>query len=387
MARRGPVTVAEFRATGGTGGGPDKTILFSAARHDPARVRILPCFLQQGGDDMAGIREFAEGAGVEPLFIPDRGPFDLALVGRMRRLLREHGCHILHAHDFKTDVLGEWIARGVPGVTPLATAHGWSRPLDAKHRLYHVLDRWALRRYPAVSAVSRDTATKLERAGVDPARVRVVPNGIDLETWTPAAGPAAPPPGLPPGARIVGTVGRLSIDKDMDTLITAFARVAPRVDDAVLALAGDGPERARLEALARASGAAERIFFLGHRGDLRGLYPALSVSFRWGMWRPWPRRWCRSWRIPSAGGVWPAGPASGWKPNSPLSRGCGGWNRSTKSWPKGPDRRGRPARHPARRAGRLESRSARKAVTAPRSAAVSATSQDRITYTPAMIAP
>jgi glycosyltransferase involved in cell wall biosynthesis len=277
LARRGPVTVAEFRATGGTGGGPDKTILFSAARHDPARVRILPCFLQQGGDDMAGIREFAEGAGVEPLFIPDRGPFDLTLVGRMRRLLRERGCRILHAHDFKTDVLGEWIARGVPGVTPLATAHGWSRPLDAKHHLYHVLDRWALRRYPAVIAVSRDTAAKLERAGVDPARVRVVPNGIDLETWTPAAAPAAPPPGLPPGARIVGTVGRLSIDKDMDTLIAAFARVAPRVDNAVLALAGDGPERPRLEALARAGGAADRIFFLGHRGDVRGLYPALSV--------------------------------------------------------------------------------------------------------------
>ena len=277
MARRGPVTVAEFRATGGTGGGPDKTILFSAARHDPARVRILPCFLRQGDDDMAGIREFAERAGVEPLFIPDRGPFDVALVGRMRRLLREHGCRILHAHDFKTDVLGEWIARGVPGVTPLATAHGWSRPLDAKHRLYHVLDRWALRRYPAVIAVSRDTAIKLERAGVDPARVRVVPNGIDLEQWTPAPGPPPSFPGIPPGARVIGTVGRLSIDKDMDTLIAAHARVARRFPDTVLVLVGDGPERTRLEALARAGGAGDGVRFLGHRGDARELYRAFSV--------------------------------------------------------------------------------------------------------------
>ncbi len=277
MARREPIVVAEFRATGGTGGGPDKTILFSAARHDPRRVRIVPFFLRQRGDDMTGIREFAAEAGVEPVFVPDGGPLDFALVGRMRRLLREHGCRILHAHDFKTDVTGLWIARGLPGVALLSTAHGWSRPLDAKHRLYHVLDRWALRRYPDVIAVSSDTAGKLAAAGVDPGRVHVVTNGIDLDRWTPGASEPPPPEGLPAGAKVVGTVGRLSIDKDMDTLIAAFARVAERIPEAHLVLAGDGPERGRLEEAARASGAGDRIRFLGHRGDLRDLYSALSV--------------------------------------------------------------------------------------------------------------
>ncbi len=272
-----PITVAEFRSTHTTAGGPDKTILFSAAAHNPARVRVVPFFLVPRGDDAPGLRDLARASGVEPVMIPDGGPFDFALLSRMQRELRERGCRVLHTHDFKTDVLGLWLARRVRGLSLLATAHGWSNLLTRRQRLYHAADEWALRRYPLVVAVAEATAVKLRGIGVRDDRIVVVPNGVDTARWRPRATPDPPPPGLPAGRRFVGTVGRLSIDKDMDTLLAAFAAIAPAYADVDLLVIGEGPERPALERRAAAGGLGERVRFLGHRGDTADLYAAMDA--------------------------------------------------------------------------------------------------------------
>ena len=272
-----PVTVAEFRCTDTTGGGPDKTILFSAARHDPERVRIVPFFLAHEGDPLPGITAFARESGVEPIRVPDRSKLDLRLLGDMRGRLREHGCDLIHTHDFKTDFWGLVLARTTPGLGLMATAHGWSNPLAPSHRFFNALDRRVLRAFPLVIAVSEATAEKLAGMKIRPERIEVLPNGIDLEAWSPRPRPDPLPPGLPAGGRFIGTVGRLSIDKAVDTLIEAFALLAPGRPDLHLVLVGDGPERERLGALAVERGVAARVLFLGHRADLRDLYAALDL--------------------------------------------------------------------------------------------------------------
>jgi len=79
-------------------------------------------------------------------------------------------------------------------------------------------------------------------------RLEVVANGLEL-----------PPPGPPPGDGRVVSVGRLIADKGMDVLIEACARA-----HRPLTIVGEGPERAPLEALARALAADVR--FTGHVG-------------------------------------------------------------------------------------------------------------------------
>jgi glycosyltransferase involved in cell wall biosynthesis len=272
-----PVVVAEFRSTHSTAGGPDKTILFSAGAHDPARVRIVPIFLVPSGDAAPGLADLARASGVAPIVLPDGGPADLSILPRVERIMREHGCRVLHAHDFKTDVLGLLLGRRDRRLGLLATAHGWSRPLGERQRLYHGADRWALRRYPRVVAVSEATARELRRIRVRPERISIIPNGIDVEAWRPLSADRRLPAGVRPGRRIVGTVGRLSIDKDMDTLILAVAQMVRTRLDVDLVMVGNGPEAPRLRALAREAGVEDRVFFLGHRSDLRELYAAMDV--------------------------------------------------------------------------------------------------------------
>ncbi len=272
----GPVVVAEFRQSHTTGGGPEKTILFSAAAHDPARVRVIPIYLAAPGDPLEGVEEVARRAGVEIVRVADRARLDPFVIGWMRRLLIRHRCRVLHTHDFKTDFLGLVLARTVPGLRLMATAHGWSSPLGKWHRFYNALDRRVLRLYPTVIAVSEHTARELRGVGFRRERLEILPNAIDVEQWRPRTRGALPP-GLPSGRRFVGTVGRLSIDKDVPTLIRAFTQIAPAHPDLDLVLVGDGPERASLLALAGELGVRSRVHFLGQRGDLQELYGAFEV--------------------------------------------------------------------------------------------------------------
>lgn len=110
-----------------------------------------------------------------------------------------------------------------------------------------------------------------------------VSNGVDLDLFS----PAAPDQelrrryGLPADRPVIVSVGRLSPEKRVDVLIEAAARLSsgPARTDAVLALAGTGPDAVRLQALAVRLGVSERVRFLGFvpAGDLPGLYRLVDV--------------------------------------------------------------------------------------------------------------
>lgn len=70
--------------------------------------------------------------------------------------------------------------------------------------------------------------------------------------------------GLPPEGKIVLYVGRLAWKKGVDLVLQAFSLVANQVPDAYLAIAGDGDERPKLEALVRDLHLDGRVFFLGY---------------------------------------------------------------------------------------------------------------------------
>ena len=78
---------------------------------------------------------------------------------------------------------------------------------------------------------------------------------------------------IPPGRPLLLGLGRLHDDKGFDTLIRAM----PRLPGAVLAIAGAGPRDAALRVQARREGVADRVVFLGWRGDAGALLRAADV--------------------------------------------------------------------------------------------------------------
>ena len=111
-----------------------------------------------------------------------------------------------------------------------------------------------------------------ERWRLDPARVRIIPNGIDLAAIA-AATPAVLPisTGAIANEIVIGTVAALRPEKALDRLLRAVAALAPS-PPIRLVIVGDGPERPRLEALAAALGIAARVHFAGHSPAPAGYY-------------------------------------------------------------------------------------------------------------------
>lgn len=108
-------------------------------------------------------------------------------------------------------------------------------------------------------------ATKMEEAGVYTDRLRWIPHFVEAATVRPTDAQ---------GAGVV-FAGRLSAEKGVDVLIAAFARMAPGV---TLHIAGDGPERQKLEALATEH-APGRVLFHGRvaKDDLHDLIRSSTV--------------------------------------------------------------------------------------------------------------
>lgn len=98
-----------------------------------------------------------------------------------------------------------------------------------------------------------------------------------VANWLPEAGPDRPLDlrqhlGIDSATRIVGAVGRLHPSKGCDVLVSAFLKAAPA--DAVLVLAGEGPQRADLEKLA---GGDPRIRLIGHCDNVPGFLRAIDL--------------------------------------------------------------------------------------------------------------
>jgi glycosyltransferase involved in cell wall biosynthesis len=104
-------------------------------------------------------------------------------------------------------------------------------------------------------AISESTRDDLVRRGIAGERVEVHHPGIQP--------PSLAPPDLAERGHRVVYVGRLERYKNVDVLIQAMARLAPKIPDAELVVIGEGGDRARLEGVAREAGMAERTRFTG----------------------------------------------------------------------------------------------------------------------------
>ena len=82
--------------------------------------------------------------------------------------------------------------------------------------------------------------------------------------------------GLPQQAKVIGNAGWLIPRKRFDVFLRVAAQVVRREKDLVCLIAGDGPDRAKLERLAHELGVAERVRWLGWREDMSAFYLSLD---------------------------------------------------------------------------------------------------------------
>jgi glycosyltransferase involved in cell wall biosynthesis len=204
-------------------------------RPDPARMRLL------------------RDAGLDPVGLRYGGPLDLLTRPRAGSALR----------DFGAEVAMAWMSRAAfhapRGDWALVGRLGGYYPLKYFRRCDHLVGN------------TRDIVRWIGDQGWPRERIAYLPNFVaDFAAEPPAAREAL---GVPAAAPLVLALGRLHEVKGFDDLIRAIEPIP----DAHLVIAGEGPERAALEALVAARGLGGRVHLAGWRRDVGALLRAADL--------------------------------------------------------------------------------------------------------------
>jgi glycosyltransferase involved in cell wall biosynthesis len=172
-------------------------------------------------------------------------------------------CHLTFGSAFGTVLSGlrKLYRRRRPAI--LETYHAVGAPLPTGHGALH---RWLARRQDGfVSMASDPTIAAFVRANPE-LPYKCIPNGIQLPVRLASQQEARAyraALGIPDGVPVVGTIGRLVPDRRPAELMAVFAQVARQRRDVHFLIAGEGPERNAIEALARQFGFGDRLHMAG----------------------------------------------------------------------------------------------------------------------------
>jgi glycogen synthase len=191
------------------------------------------------------------------------------------RLCAEWRPDILHAHS--PAICGEAALRvakrrNIPLVYEIrafwedaAVGNGTGTEGSIKYRMIRALENRIVAKADAVVTICEGLRQDLVERGVDPAKLSIMPNGVDLGLFgnpIPRDPALAEQLGLGEGP-VVGFIGSFYDYEGIDDLIAAMPLLCERLPQAKLLLVGGGPMEAALRAQAEASPAKQAIRFVG----------------------------------------------------------------------------------------------------------------------------
>jgi glycosyltransferase involved in cell wall biosynthesis/uncharacterized protein (DUF362 family) len=251
-----------------------------------------------------------DGAQAVAKFCGHRKPglliFDWKLVRQIFRFVQDNKVTVMHAHN-PVAHLHAVVASFFAGVPVVATWHG--QGYLEKGRVL-CLKRLLAARTKRVIIVSEDSKkVAIANGSVTEAKVAVIPNGVDTSLLTPRVAETGSPDsirvrlGIPSDAIVIGSVGRLSPEKNYSLLVRAFASLSGKVDGCQVAqlssqdqkdfsplttqqhnnttifliLVGDGPDRGVIEAEIARLNMKDRCFIAGMQGDVLPWLHAMDI--------------------------------------------------------------------------------------------------------------
>ncbi|HEY5060228.1 MAG TPA: glycosyltransferase family 4 protein [Gemmatimonadaceae bacterium] len=218
------------------------------------------------------LHDCARAAGLPTVACDPAGEADLLAAWRLHRVIRAEGIDIVHAHTAHAVAIAALATLGMP--VPLVV----SRRVDFRLR-NNAGTRWKYGRASMLIAISRAVAGVLEASGMAGERIRVVPDGVDMDrVVAPATSDVLASLGVRGSGPLVVQVSQLVGHKDPLNFVRAMARARELVPSIAALLVGDGPLRAAVEAEVQSRGLTGVVHVAGYRADADALLAAADVA-------------------------------------------------------------------------------------------------------------
>ncbi len=245
-------------------GGTQRQVLELARRLDPARFRAEVWLLAAGDDLVSLAREW----GLPLTWISRQEQVSPEALLNLWRQLRRGAMELLLPFTVMPNIWGRILGRLARVPSIVGNCRGGEAPRRQGERWL-----WPLANHIVCNSVSLKGVLS-RRCGVPSGRISVIANGVDTDYFKPAPDGSRALENDPP---VVLSVARMVPDKDLGTLIRAFALLAPDFPEARLWLVGEGEGLKVLEQLAQQSLPRGSFRFIPPRQDIRPLFRQAGV--------------------------------------------------------------------------------------------------------------
>jgi teichuronic acid biosynthesis glycosyltransferase TuaC len=238
-------------------------------------LKVVPRWYAYSQLPRREVRSGVEVLRPRTLILPRNLNFPLLGLSFYRTLRRSFGALIqnfavdlIHAHMAYPDGFAAVLLGKATGLPIVVSLHGGDVNLYFRRFSGRSQGMWAIAQANRVIAASRSLRdTVVDGYGADPAKVTVIPSGVDVDKFQPMPIKEAESRlDLEPGVPRVLYVGAITLSKGVDYLLKAFARLHPDLHrSAQLVLVGDGDYRDAARMLASDLGIGHRVTWAGKR--------------------------------------------------------------------------------------------------------------------------
>jgi L-malate glycosyltransferase len=205
------------------------------------------------------------------------------LISGCAQFVKGRNIQILHSNNYKENLVALLLSHSCKVPHLVRTQHGLPEPYSIARNLKHwfvlAVDQFAAKyTRTRIVGVSSDLGEYWKRH-VDPRRVVVVHNGVDLERVHSGLlpGEAKRRLGIAGDSFVVGIAARLEGIKRLDLFVATARYLADRIPKAAFVIAGEGSQKEPLQRLILQSGLRDRVALLGERNDVYDVLRAMDV--------------------------------------------------------------------------------------------------------------
>jgi glycosyltransferase involved in cell wall biosynthesis len=205
------------------------------------------------------------------------------LISGCAQFVKGRNIQILHSNSYKDNLVALLLSHSCKVPHLVRTQHGLPEPYSIARNLKHwfvlAADHFAVKyTRTRIVGVSSDLGEYWKRH-VEPRRVVVVHNGVDLERVHSGLlpGEAKSRLGIAGDSFVVGIAARLESNKRLDLFVATARYLADRIPKSAFVIAGEGRQKEPLRRLILQSGLRDRVALLGERNDVYDVLRAMDV--------------------------------------------------------------------------------------------------------------
>ncbi len=194
-------------------------------------------------------------------------PYEISLTSKLVDVALHHNLDLFHVHYAIPHASAAFMAREIlqtkgKRVPYITTLHGTDITLVGRDPSYKPVIEFAINQSDAVTAVSESLRNDTLRYFDVGRSIDVIPNFIEINNYEKPADKCYRSVYAPQGEKILTHISNFRPVKRIADVVKVFEQVRREIP-CKLILAGDGPDRAHVESLARELGVFQDVFFLG----------------------------------------------------------------------------------------------------------------------------